>query len=350
MRHPSDGTLRRLLDEPDGVADADRRHIADCPVCRSALATARDDARMVAEALDVEVGPDVDAAWRRQTAMSGKIRKFPRRAALRSPFVAGAAAAVLLAGAGAAAAANWLPIFRTEQVAPITVTQQDLVRLPELSAYGTLTFTKRADIRDVPDAAAAREATGLDVPRVARLPRGVTGPPAYKIGNRVAATFTFSARKAAEAAKAAGKPLPPPPPGLDGAEFRMTAGPGVAEVWTESRGVPAMIVARVVAPTGYSPGVPFATVRDYLLSMPGLPAAVAAQLRAFTGDGTTLPFVVKEGRQKASTADVGGHPATVLTTRDGVMAGVVWVDRGVITAVAGSLDAGEALTVARELR
>jgi anti-sigma factor RsiW len=48
-------------------------------------------------------------------------------------------------------------------------------------------------------------------------------------------------------------------------------------------------------------------------------------------------------------ADVGGVPATVLTSRDGLLAGVVWVDGGVVTAVAGSLSADEVLSVARGL-
>ena len=29
MRHPTEGVLRRLVDEPAGVADADRAHVAD---------------------------------------------------------------------------------------------------------------------------------------------------------------------------------------------------------------------------------------------------------------------------------------------------------------------------------
>jgi hypothetical protein len=49
-------------------------------------------------------------------------------------------------------------------------------------------------------------------------------------------------------------------------------------------------------------------------------------------------------------ADVGGHPATVVTTRDGVTAGVVWVQDGIVNAVGGTLGADEVLTVARGLR
>lgn len=37
MRHPTEGALRRLVDEPAGVADADREHVAGCAVCLSEL-------------------------------------------------------------------------------------------------------------------------------------------------------------------------------------------------------------------------------------------------------------------------------------------------------------------------
>jgi hypothetical protein len=47
---------------------------------------------------------------------------------------------------------------------------------------------------------------------------------------------------------------------------------------------------------------------------------------------------------------VGGVPATVLATRDRSFAAVVWVDDGVVTVVAGSLDDDEVLAVARGLR
>jgi len=37
MRHPSEGVLRRLVDEPAGVTDDDRAHVAGCPTCLRAL-------------------------------------------------------------------------------------------------------------------------------------------------------------------------------------------------------------------------------------------------------------------------------------------------------------------------
>jgi hypothetical protein len=260
------------------------------------------------------------------------------------------AVAALLGGAGAAAAADWLQIFRAERIAPIKVTQADLVKLPDLSSFGDLDLQKVPEIREVDDAAAAQARTGLAVPQVGELPRGVTGEPAFQVGGQAVGEFTFSERQAAAVAADSSETLPTPPPGLEGSRFRLSAGPGLAMVWSESRGVPAMIVARAVAPTAESSGIPFETARDYLLSLPTISDDVASQLRRFSGDGKTLPLPVPAEEVDSSETDVGGTPATVLTSRDGTMAGVVWVRDGIVNVVAGSLSDDEVLSVARELQ
>jgi hypothetical protein len=361
MRHPTEGVLRRLLDEPAGVADADRQHVLDCPVCLVGLAAAREDAAAVDAALRT-AGPgdvDVPGAWQRlSTAIPAgapaaairPARAGRSRAALRRPVAAALAFAVVLTGAGVAAANDWLPIFHTEAIAPVALSTDDLVALPDLTAYGDVEVTGEGDPHEVADAESARRFTGLDVPEVVTLPRGVSGEPAHQVVGELSAVFTFSADDAAQAAAAAGQPAPPVPPGLDGSRVRLVAGPGLAEIWTQSTGVPTMVVARAVAPTVFSSGVPFETLRDYLLSLPGLPPELAAQLRTFTGDGTTLPLPVPADQVDTSSTEVNGRPATVFTTRDQTMAAVVWVDDGVVTAVAGALGADEVVTVARELR
>ena len=47
MHHPTDGALRRMLDEPDGVPVTDRDHLDSCDRCRDALVGIRDDAELV---------------------------------------------------------------------------------------------------------------------------------------------------------------------------------------------------------------------------------------------------------------------------------------------------------------
>ncbi|PWJ55344.1 hypothetical protein SAMN06264364_10313 [Quadrisphaera granulorum] len=389
-RHPAEGVLRRLIDEPAGVSDPDRDHIAACGRCQQMLAAVRDDAAAASALLSVPStaegqDDDVDAAWQRlrgSTAASvpaasaaadgarvvaldahrvsdehvstaRSTRRLTGRGAWRRPGVVALGVAVVVAGAGTAAASDWLRIFQVQQVAPISLSQADLAglgQLPDPSAFGEAVATKPVEIREVSDAAAAAQATGLQVPRVAELPRGVTGQPTYQVGYAGQVSFTFSAAKAAASAEAAGGQLPPVPAGLDGSVVRLSAGPGVAAVWESSAGVPALIVGRAVAPTAESTGVPFTQVRDYLLSLPGIPADLASQLATFTGDGSTLPLPVPADQAATSTADVNGAPATVVRSNDGTMAGVVWVRNGVVTAVAGTPSTDELLDVARGLK
>ena len=361
MRHPTEGVLRRLLDEPAGVSTTDRTHVADCGQCLQGLAQARRDATAVRTVLATGAAEQVDlgAAWQRLSSATADApapvrpaaaaRAARRRPALQRPAVAALAFAVVLTGAGTAAANDWLTIFQTKRIAPLSITTADLVALPDLSAYGDLDLGTEPQVRSVNDAASAEELTGLDVPEVDELPGGITGEPIHQVIGELQATFTFSAERAAAAAAASGQALPPPPPGLDGDAVRLDAGPGTAQIWTSASGAPALIVGRAAAPRASSSGVPFETVRDYLLSLPGLPDDVAAQLRTFTADGSVLPLPVPADQVRTSTAEVDGISATVLETRNGALAAVLWVDEGVVTAVAGSLDVDEVLAVARGL-
>jgi hypothetical protein len=331
MRHPIEGVLRRLIDEPAGVADSDREHVAGCQQCLGKLAEMREDAVLVHAALATEGDADVDVAagWRRLSAAATTTRPAappPHRSR------------------------RFRTIMRRPVVAAVTFNPDDLIALPDLDAYGEVEFTGGDDVRQVADATAAAEQTGLDVPEVSELPRGVSGEPVYQVSGELTATFTFSAERAAAAAAESGQPLPQIPPGLDGSQVRLVAGPGLFATWAHSAEVPVLVVGRAVAPTAFSSGVPFETIRDYLLSLPGLPEDVAAQLRAFSADGDTLPLPVPADQFTTSTEDVNGSPATVLVSRDQTMAAVVWVEDGVVTAVAGALDVDEVLSVARELR
>lgn len=360
MRHPNEGVLRRLVDEPAGVADADRGHVADCPVCLVALAEARDDAARVGAALTsgVSTDLDVDGAWARLTATgpraraaSAPARRRTRGATLRRPAVAALGFVIVVTGAGVAAANDWLPIFATEVIEPVAISSDlDLSAMPDLTDYGTLELTGADEPAPVADGAAAEDFTGLEVPEVAALPDGVSGEPQFMAIGEVTATFTFSAERAAQAAAEAGEDLPPVPDGLDGAQVRLNAGPAVAAVWAGDSGIPALVVARAGAPEAFASGTDFEELRGYLLSLPGLPEEVAAQLRSFSPDASTLPLPVPADYATSSPVAVDGDEATLLTSRDGFLAGVVWVEDGVVTAVAGSLSGSEVVSIASGLR
>lgn len=376
MSHPSEGLLRRAVDEPAAMGDAERAHLAGCARCRGELAAAIADRDAVAALLatgagpapgpapDVKAAPDVDAAWRRLSAtldaadprvapLAGPPPRQARRTRLRRPLVAVAAAAVVAIGTtAAAAAADWLPIFQPEKVTAVTldVRDVDVAGMPDLSAYGELSAPPGVEPTTVASAAEAARRSGLDVPAVTTLPRGVTGSPQYAVLDRTTARFTFSAAKAREAAKRSGQELPPMPAGVDGSVLELQVGPGVIQTWTSGAGIPDLAVLRMTAPEASSKGVSLATLRDYLLAQPGLPADTADQLRRIPLDGSVLPIPVPEQYATTRPTTVAGVEATEVALRDGSAAAIVWIKDGLLTVVVGSVDVDDVADVARGLR
>src|SRR4051812_37814922 len=154
MRHPTEGVLRRLLDEPAGVADPDREHIADCPVCLGTLARVREDAAAVDAALRADLPQDVDlaSAWSRlsaalpdhgpaRTAATAGTRR--RAALLRRPVVAVVAVVARLTGPRGPPANGWLPIFRAEQIPPVSVSPADPAALPDPTPHRHVPMTRQ---------------------------------------------------------------------------------------------------------------------------------------------------------------------------------------------------------------
>jgi hypothetical protein len=374
MGHVADGVLRRYLDEPAAVSDVARRHIEACARCDGELRRAAEDRAIAGQALgapdigSVGDGVDLDLAWARLSArldepVAGEplapmlaVQRTGRRWA-RHQVAAGVTAGLLvLGGAAVAAAANWVPIFRTQSVAPVAVSTQDLASLSALgdfsalASYGNLEASPTQGPIQVTDATVAQDRTGLRVPTVDALPSGVEGAPSYFVVDRQTATFTFSAVKAERAATARRQAAPPMPAGLDGSSVRIVGGPGVAAVWTQPGGTPSLVLSRLNAPTASSEGVPLAVVRDYLLSFPGIPPSLAAKLRTVTETGTVLPIPVLQEEMKSSQATINSAVATVLEARSGIASAVVWVSNGELNVVAGPLSREEVVAAARGLR
>jgi len=88
-------------------------------------------------------------------------------------------------------------------VQPVPVTVADLQSLSSLSAYGTLTWSTKPQpqivLRGRPT---LRLISGLDVPVIANLPKGVSLASRHRMRRcrRPVAVFTFDAKKAADAA------------------------------------------------------------------------------------------------------------------------------------------------------
>jgi len=394
-KHPSDGTLRRLLDEPVAVAVADEGHASHCLRCQTVLGVMREDDVSVSVALGgtVEITPAAVALERlravERTGLSdqtGPVDPPPRRRLLR-PVTVITSVLVLAGGATAAAATGLVPIFAPESVAPVVIQAGDIASLQALSRFGKVTGTSGLDLTPESSADALASAAGFAVPTVT-VPEGLAaGSASYWLVGPDSAQLQISVAKAEQAATKEGVTLSPAPPGVDGSILQVATGAGALEVWgltlpggiSSSGGLfghsssrvsagpngaapagpapggtgpvvsdlPQLAVAEVQGPMVSSSGADLNTLEAYLLSQPGVSPELAAQIRAIADPSSTLPIPVPPGAS-SSTVQLDGHAAVVLAAgSEGNV--VVWAENGRLFAVLGQAGTPDLLDVARQI-
>jgi hypothetical protein len=101
-------------------------------------------------------------------------------------------------------------------------------------------------------------------------------------------------------------------------------------------------------PTVDSTGATATELEDYLLSQPGVPPDIAAQIKAIKDPSTTLPIPIPKGLATTEPVQINGVQGLLIKAVLG--AGVVWQKNGVIYAVGGQLTPDQVLAIATSLR
>lgn len=366
MAHLNDGTLRRMIDDPEGTTGGDARHLETCADCESRLQAVSKDAFAISSLLAVS-DPNVNVARALQLVRSAPeaqprfgLRLPVARPGSRPLVVAFAAATVAVALLIVAVAQGGV-VFAPSSVTPVPVTLADMQALSQLSAYGTVTWTKQPQVQVATSAAEAATMSGLQAPKVASLPQGVSSSLTYVAMSQATAEFTFSAAKAAAAAASTGKALPQMPAGMDGVKLTVTVGPAVGEVYGNLKAptssdlsqanLPQLIVGKSSAPTATSSSssVTVKQLESYLLALPGISPELAAAIKAIGDPSTTLPIPVPIQYATSSKVQVQGVQGIALGDNTGVGSGVIWVKNGVVYAVAGTIKQSDAINIANNL-
>ena len=378
MRHVSEGTLRRLIDEPLAIPDQLADHVMTCTRCQSVRERIAVDASIAhASIARPQLMPDVDAAWADLVRRAGVDRSSPpapRRAHQvlgRTVSTGVAVAAVGTLAAGAVAAATLTTVFAPDQVAPgpnlslssIQTFAEDLGlsglvsrSSSSVSRNGRVTTTPAApstrDWRDgtigplvvggeehVASLQQAETETGLSLHVPAALPSGVSGPPTFAVEKQVREEVTFDSRAGS----------------LAGSTLTVSFGPVVVAAYGGGLGlghvsdVPSFAVVAMERPSATSNGATTSELESFLLAQPGIPSDLARQIRLLGNLQTTLPVPVPPGATESSTTVAGDQAVEVALPSAGVSA-VVWEDSGgVIHTVGGFVNENDALGVARQL-
>ncbi|HVC41575.1 MAG TPA: hypothetical protein VND54_06325 [Candidatus Saccharimonadales bacterium] len=267
--------------------------------------------------------------------------------------VASAASVVLVATGGAQ---DFLSLFQPSQLAPVPVTAADVRSLAGLASYGTVTGGSSIGFIPEPDAAAAGSAAGLGAPVAANLPEG-TAAPKFAVVSGGVVTFTFSADLARAMAARAGGQLPAMPAGLDGSTLSVSIAPAVVVSYgvdpatlLNGGSVPsgaAFLVVDTRTPTVSSTGVTARQLEDYLLSVPGIPAGVASEIRAIGNPSQTIPVPIPIDLASGSSVSINGARGLLIGDSTGLGSAVIWQHNGVVYAIAGTLTTTEILGIAR---
>lgn len=363
MAHLNDGTLRRMVDDPDAIAAPDREHFAGCAECKARFDEMSADARQADVLLAAPAATfDANAAYRRMTAQAPKPRFGFRLPILRpaSRGMVAAVALVLVVAVGVTAAVNVSQIFQPQQVQAVPVSVADLQSLPDLSTYGDFKWVKQPEPQIGITKAQAEQVAGFSAPSSSALPANVSSANiTYGAIPQASATFTFSAAKAEAAAAAQGKKLPPMPAGMDGSTLTMSMGPAILVLYGElSTGatndasqlrLPALVIAESKAPSVSSSGVSAKQLEDYLLAQPGISPALAADIKAIGDPTKTLPVPVPVGYASSTQVTVQGVQGVALGDNTGVGAAVIWIKGGDVFFVGGSLKQSDAVSIANHL-
>jgi hypothetical protein len=109
----------------------------------------------------------------------------------------------------------------------------------------------------------------------------------------------------------------------------------------------AFIVVATRIPTVSTTGVTARQLEDYLLTVPGIPADVASELRAIGNPDETIPVPIPIDLASGSAVTINGAQGLLIGDSTGLGSAVVWQHNGVVDAIAGTLTTDEALGVAR---
>jgi hypothetical protein len=369
VAHLTEGTLRRMVDDPDARTGSDAAHLDGCIDCQARLKAISDDAHSVATLLAVpESRVDVARAFGRvmsaPKAQPALLRLPMMRPAPRQLTLAFVAAIAVAAVALVAFVANGF-LYKPTSVATVPITVADVQALSQLSDYGTITWTKQPNLAAAVSASdAATAAGGLQPPVVSQLPAGVSTTVTYGGMSQAVATFTFSADKAAAAAAAKGKTLPPMPANINGATLTFTVGPAVGEIYGDLKqptatagsgsnaiNLPQLIVAKSDAPTATATQVSVTELEDFILAQPGITPELKAAVKAIGDPSTTLLIPVPVQYASSTPVKVAGVDGIAVGDNTGVGSGVVWVGKdGYVYVVVGSIKQTDAITIANNLK
>jgi hypothetical protein len=393
---PDVGAWRAWLDHEDHPPSM-AEHLQECPGCRRLVDDLRDDAASVGQTLSalapsglpsaaeiavarerLEIGRRPAAAAQPPTRSLEPIPMLAARVSTPWRIAASGLAAALVVSLviaftpeGGAAAASFLAQFRSQQVTAVEVTPQSQAEIYRtLNALGNLGTIKTpgSDGKEARPEAVARGAAEqartvslaeagqvvgftLKTPDPATLPAGFDTTPRVRVMPAYQMRFTFDRNKARAYFQSTGHPEINLPEKFDGATLVVSMPAAALLDYQNGSSKDALILGQagelVVDVEGGNVTLP--EMRDFLLSMPGLPPLVVAQLKQIQNWNETLPIPVPVDQVHWQSTTINGNQGLLLNDNSNVGSAAIWHAGGHLYGLAGSMKASDLVRVANSL-
>jgi hypothetical protein len=256
--------------------------------------------------------------------------------------------------------------FRVQQFQTVHITQQDIQTLtsrpiPSLEDLGSLqTQPGRLQTHDNLTETQAAQMVNFPILLPHYLPQGIPNNPDFAVIDGGHAAFTFNASQAHAYLMKNGYGDVSIPTNLDGATFEITTTPSVIIAYgdqTQTQFMVAEVPSPVITATG---SASLEELRNFVLSLPGLPPQLVAQLRQIDLNSGVVPLPVPAGVDSQSVT-VHGTTGLLLTSSVSTTisdikkfpagSAVVWQAQGIIYAIGGTVsDTNQLLKSANSLQ
>jgi len=370
LAHLSDGTLRRMYDEPLAVPETARSHYAGCASCQERFSEIAGDARRLAGALAVPAATvDAEAAYRN---LKAKLQPRPRFV-LRLPRIAGASLrrGALVTGLAAVSplAQTIKDVFAPTEVQTVTVSQGSFAGFPDLSHWGTVNVTQQPELKQADTAADAAATSKLPVIKPGNLPSGLPAPQFATLSSG-SGSFTFSKQKADAYAASQGAKAPKLPSNLDGSRLDVSIGPAEAAIYggdlsaaaqqgakdeTGSAGhdrdlLPGLAIGIAKAPHVTSTGASVKDIENAVADQPGVSPELKSAILSIGDPSKTLPIPVVQGMTVSDNPTLkDGTKAAFVGDNSGTLGGVIFIRGGNVYVVAGAYNEKTLVDIANTL-
>jgi len=388
---PDVGAWRAWLDREEHAPDL-TLHLDSCAACQRLVDDLRHNAAVASDAVhsisatrlpsaaEIAIARE-RLAWRERQPVAAQPAPIPQETTpvflsrISTPWrvaASGIAAALLVSlvvaftTEGRTAAAAFLAQFRSQQVAAIEVSPQSQAEIMRtMNTLGNLGTIKsgsatsarpgalRLDSPKQVTLAEAAQQVGFPIltPDPATLPTGMDRTPRVEVMPAQQFSFSFDKTKAADYFRSTGRINVTVPDKFDGATLVVSMPAAVLLQYGGQGNRDALMIGQagelVVDVQGK---VSLDEMRDFLLSLPGLPKETTDQLRLIRNWNQTLPVPIPTDKINWKAETFKGAQGLLLNDNSGVGSAAIFQSGGHLYGLAGSMKASDLKRVADSLR